>query len=367
MKIIITNDSLMYNRGSEAVIRGTVFIVRFWYPNAEIIVVTGSEGECIKSIPEATETIPKFDARGGISYLLKESKNADIVLVTGADNYDYGFDNLHMIEINNKLFDNTHAKMILFDCSLNEKNLSKTVKEDISRFDFVTTRETYTYSLFAKYFGKEKIGYYPDPAFVMPMEKCGLPYGFEDGNTVGINISNLIMGKRVGAPEDIVISNYKKVIEYLLFKTNYKILLIQHVLNNGFDLDATKKLYKGYEDEERIIVMQAETVNAVQLKYIISHLNVLLTARTHASIAAYSTNVPTFVVGYSVKSFGIAEDLFGSSNNYVVGVRELNTDSDLLEKFKFVLEKQDDIRDHLFEMMPKYKIKTLEFGEVLKK
>ena len=148
MKIVITNDSIMYNRGSEAVIRSTAYIARFYRPDSEIVVVTGCDGECIKTVPDATRIVPKFDSKGDISYLLEETRNADVVLVTGADNYDYGFDNYHMIEINDKLFDCTNAKKILFDCSLNEKNLSEAVKKEISRFDLVTARESHTFSVF---------------------------------------------------------------------------------------------------------------------------------------------------------------------------------------------------------------------------
>ena len=355
----------MYNRGSEAVIRGVAFICRFWHPEARIVISNGNYGEVLKDISDADVVLPKYDASGTISYLLDEVRNADVVLVTGADNYDYGYDNTHMIHVNNEIFKNTKARTILYDCSLLPEHLMTSEFEDINRFSVITAREKRTANLFKEKFGMEKSYYYPDPAFVLPIEKCGLPYGFEFGNTIGINISNLIMGKRVGNSEEIVLANYRNVINYILRETTFNVLIIQHVMNNGFDLEAARKLYIGFEGETRVSIMESELLNSMQIKYIISKLRLLLTARTHASIAAYSTNVPTLVVGYSVKSIGIAEDIFGESEPYVINVRKLNDDLDLTKKFKYFLDNEQSIKKHLIKKMPVYKKKALDFGEVL--
>ncbi len=60
--------------------------------------------------------------------------------------------------------------------------------------------------------------------------------------------------------------------------------------------------------------------------------------RTHATIAAYSTGVPTLVVGYSVKARGIARDLFGTEDGYVLPVQQLK-ESDELTKHSFACMK----------------------------
>ena len=94
--------------------------------------------------------------------------------------------------------------------------------------------------------------------------------------------------------------------------------------------------------------------NGTQLKEIISNCEVFVGARTHATIAAYSTCVPTLVVGYSVKARGIAKDLFGTNENYVLPVQGLKEDADLWNAFRWVYQRRDDIRMHLQEMMPDY-------------
>ena len=106
--------------------------------------------------------------------------------------------------------------------------------------------------------------------------------------------------------------------------------------------------------------------NCTQLKDVISRCEVFVGARTHATIAAYSTCVPTLVVGYSVKARGIAKDLFGTDENYVLPVQELKEESDLWNSFQWVYQRRDDIRKHLQEMMPDYIEQAASAGIELK-
>ena len=55
-------------------------------------------------------------------------------------------------------------------------------------------------------------------------------------------------------------------------------------------------------------VMLVQDCNCEELKGYISRCRFFIGARTHATIAAYSSQVPTLVVGYSVKAKGIAKD-----------------------------------------------------------
>ena len=79
-----------------------------------------------------------------------------------------------------------------------------------------------------------------------------------------------------------------------------------------------------------------------------------IAARTHASIAAYSTCVPTLVVGYSVKARGIAKDIFGTYENYVIPVQSLVNKTQLVEKFKWLGSNYNNIKEHLEKNMENY-------------
>ena len=94
--------------------------------------------------------------------------------------------------------------------------------------------------------------------------------------------------------------------------------------------------------------------NCMELKGYIARCRMFIGARTHATIAAYSTCVPTLVLGYSVKSKGIAKDLFGTDEHYVLPVKGLRCDTALADGFKWLLMNEDQIRDHLKTCMPEY-------------
>jgi polysaccharide pyruvyl transferase WcaK-like protein len=100
--------------------------------------------------------------------------------------------------------------------------------------------------------------------------------------------------------------------------------------------------------------------NCNELKGYISQYKMLITARTHASIAGYSSCVPTLVLGYSIKSKGIATDLFGTYENYVLPIDELKTENDLTNNFLWLEEHYENIKQHLKEIMPYYKNRCYE-------
>ena len=87
-------------------------------------------------------------------------------------------------------------------------------------------------------------------------------------------------------------------------------------------------------------------------------------ARTHATIAAYSSGVPTLVVGYSIKAKGIAKDIFGTYENYVVPVQNLKLENDLLDNFKWIIKNEKSIKNHLNQVIYSYN-KSKKSSEIL--
>ncbi len=88
-------------------------------------------------------------------------------------------------------------------------------------------------------------------------------------------------------------------------------------------------------------------------------------ARTHATIAAYSSAVPTLVLGYSIKSRGIAADIFGTEKNYTIGYHELTNMHTLTNAFQFIEMNEGRIREQLKNAMPEYIEKARDVKEPL--
>lgn len=96
------------------------------------------------------------------------------------------------------------------------------------------------------------------------------------------------------------------------------------------------------------------TMNACEVKGYISRLKLLITARTHASIAAYSTCVPTLVIGYSIKARGIARDLFGNEASHLIPAQELDSSVQLIEAYESLAARADSERCYLEKKLPGY-------------
>ncbi|MCI6715843.1 MAG: polysaccharide pyruvyl transferase family protein, partial [Lachnospiraceae bacterium] len=211
---------------------------------------------------------------------------------------------------------------------------------------------------------KENVKLYPDPAFSLQPEETELPEHFRPGNTIGINISPMIV--RNESVEGITVGNYRKLMDHILKTTDCSIALIPHVMWNYNDDRLTlAELYEDYKDNDRVMLLP--DMGCQQVKYIISKCRAFIGARTHATIAAYSSCVPTLVVGYSVKARGIARDLFGTEEHYVLPVQTLSDPEELINTYDWMMEREDQIRDRLENIMPGYCERAGEAGEELRR
>jgi polysaccharide pyruvyl transferase WcaK-like protein len=95
----------------------------------------------------------------------------------------------------------------------------------------------------------------------------------------------------------------------------------------------------------------------VQYKGYIARMRFFVGARTHATIAAYSNCVPTLVLGYSVKSKGIARDLFGEEK-LVLDLGELSDGDKLIGGFRTLLAEEKEIRETLRKALPGIQAKS---------
>ena len=76
--------------------------------------------------------------------------------------------------------------------------------------------------------------------------------------------------------------------------------------------------------------------------------------------------MPTLVVGYSVKARGIARDLFGTEDNYVLPVQSLKEPYELTKAFEWLAQNEEKIREHLTSCLPSYVAKVQEAVNAIK-
>lgn len=299
------------------------------------------------------------------SRLIRECRMADIIVIVGADNFDKSYGMFHEIhEMNKTLRTTSSAKMVMYDCSLEPSEIDDNIRQDFELFDVITARENITFEAFKKSDFQKPLFYYPDPAFAMAVEKTPLPNGFLEGKTIGVNASALVTKAEYGSDESTVLRSYVKMIEYILAVTDYSVMLLPHVME-GTDLPVLEKIYEYFRTNNRVFLVGDESLNASQLKYLISKCRLFVGARTHSTIAAYSSCVPTLVLGYSIKSRGIARDIFGTDEGYVIPLQMLKSDNMLVDAFFDIYNRQDEIKAHLESLMPSYINKACQIGGMI--
>lgn len=279
-------------------------------------------------------------------------KENDVYVSVGGDNYCYG--DGHMAAAFNRELKKLGKKTVLWGCSVGEEDLSEDKIKDLKTFDLIVTRESMTYETLINCGIDKNTVLYPDPAFTLDIDTA-FGRSFEvKPNTLGFNISSLI-GEYADEGESIE-SIAVGFLRYVLENSDKNILLIPHVTKkeDGDQLILGRIAEK--LGSERVSVVP-DTLTAAQYKSIISRCEMFIGARTHATIAAYSTCVPTLVIGYSVKSKGIAKDIFSDYNGLVVPVSEITDAQKLIKAYVSFEEKAEIYRNVLKEKMPEY-IKT---------
>ena len=282
-------------------------------------------------------------------------------LSIGGDNYCYDSMVKDLI-LTNKMFHRNGGKTILLGCSVEPESLNDAeLIQDMCTYEAVFARESITYEALKKV-GVKNLYLYPDSAFTLDTKYLPLPEGFVEGNAVGINISPMIVENETST--GITMKNYKALIQYILKKTDMSVALIPHVVwKRNDDRETIDELYYYFKDETRVVKLG--DCSCEELKGFIARCRFFIGARTHATIAAYSSLVPTLVVGYSVKAKGIAKDLFGTYERYVEPVQNLETEEQLLAAFQWLYQEEDNIRKQFTEVMPAYIEKAKAAGDKL--
>lgn len=329
----------------------------FYYNLQEIVQILPAKQRCSKFNVDFLKAYIHLKKTGDyfpmdvLPYLksIRLIKKGDIGISIGGDVYCY--EDYQKYILLHDLIYRRECKTVLIGCSLEANLFSKPeFITDMKKYVYISARESLTFQLL-KNAGLTNIRLRPDSAFTLKPEYIKVPVEFQENNTIGINVSPLVIRKE--KKPGIVYANLSKVICWILENTDCSITLIPHVVwENNDDRAPLNKLLKKFETTRRVVMIEDSNCN--KLKGYISRCRLFIGARTHATIAAYSTCVPTLVLGYSIKSKGIATDLFGTDEKYVIPVQSLEQEDDLTRSFIWLWENEGMIRKKLELIMPGY-------------
>lgn len=359
------------NRGCEAIVRTGVSIIKKENPNATVDLASW-DPDSDKIIPlidqiisDKTKSIKSYTPNWIINYikiklfkdesfafrkmhndLISQIPNYDIFLSIGGDNYCYG-EQPGIYEVN-KCVKKAGKKLVLWGASIGKEDLSPAKIEDLKSFDLILARESITLEIL-KNAGIQNVQLCADGAFTMEKEELPLPEGWLENNTIGFNYSPLVWSKN---KESQLAA--KNLVKHILNTTQFNIAFTPHVIMDGNnDYECLLDFYNEFKNTGRVLILP-DNLNATQYKGYIARMRLFIGARTHATIAAYSSLVPTMVLGYSVKSKGIAKDIFGVEK-LVLSLNEISDTSKLIKNFDTLVAEEKLLRETLANKIPEIK------------
>lgn len=382
MKVMMFGHNGSLNRGCEAIVRSTSKIIKDSIENSYIELASGrpETDKIIDNVDKFFNAAPlelnpsfidklrmfaELKIKGTEEYaqtqiyknIVDNIDNVDVCLSIGGDNYCYGEQQwLYSIDRNIK---KKGKKLVLWGCSIGEEDMSDRKLEDLKTFDLILARETLTYNVLTSK-GLTNVKLVADPAFTMDKEELPLPRGWKEGDTVGLNFSPLVLERNSKAMEATT-----NLIKYILKETKSVIALTPHVIDKGNDdSELLNRLYEQFKSTNRVILLPND-LTAIQYKGYIARMRFFIGARTHATIAAYSNCIPTMVLGYSIKSRGIAKDLFGEEK-LVLGINDISNTEKLIKGFEELLRDEEEIKKNLKNRIPEIKKMSYKSAEYLK-
>ena len=372
-RVLLYNHGGCENRGCEAIVRSTAAL----FAKREVTVLLATDQKAydrlvglddVKRIFSSTIS-PMSVSRlvNSVAFRLGASRESEVArkyspviragrgsicLSIGGDTYCYGRQE-HLYVINKRL-KRAGRPTVLWCCSIEPDIIRGELLDDLASYDLIVARESITYEALRA--AGLPVMLSCDPAFTLKTWKLPLPDGWRsDGGagTVGINVSPLVLDR--AKDRRAAVDAFIALIRHILETSDDAVALVPHVTwEHDNDLDALNEIREPFMDEQRVLMLPA-TLDAQMLKGYISRMKALVTARTHASIAGYSSCVPTLVIGYSVKARGIARDLFGSEEGHLLPVQELHAPEQLIGAYDAMLDRAQEERAYLIRKLPEYR------------
>jgi len=374
------------NRGCEAIVRSTVALLRAQFGDVQILVPSVDVERDRAQWPDAAEHgvrfvrayMPRvagywvhlqrlpvpFLKRAGWPFpmpewLREQLSSVDAVLAVGGDNYSLDYRIPSPVMGLDKYAMDLGKPVILWGASVGpfdkEPNFVPAVKEHLARMNFVAVRESVSYEYLTGKLGLENVVQMVDPAFMLGRETVDYSKFWPQcpNGVLGVNISSLI--ERYKRPEQDLRAEVSEFIRRAVRKHGLGVLLVPHVHplqgeHSGGDGTYMANLLERLSDLGQSVQMMPHTLNAAQIKYVISQLRFFIGARTHSTIAALSSGVPTVSIAYSVKARGINRDLFGNEEA-VLPTPELSADK-LERSLEWLMREEQALQETLARRIP---------------
>jgi polysaccharide pyruvyl transferase WcaK-like protein len=397
---ILAGNGPYENRGCEAIVRGTVKILREYYHNPEFICVSNfqnieqylkqSENEFDQSIKHKKTNLkerplsPRWWVDSFIQIISPEKKkykiyseilpyldNSYAILSIGGDNYSLDYGIPHLFTDLDDLIIKKSKPLIIWGASVGPfdkiPDYEKFMSIHLQKITGIFARESATVNYLKRIIIEKNVFPVADPAFLLDPEQpsvSGVCLEIDD-DAIGINISPLMAKFVTNDNRNLWVNKSADIIAAIAKKMERKIFLIPHVTSaHDNDYKFLDEILVKLEKLSPEISLIPPIYNAAETKWIISQMKFFIGSRTHSTIAALSSEVPTLSLGYSIKSLGINQDLFGHTE-YCLNPQEFKPDI-IARKVCEMIDSDNSIKDELHLGLPAIRQNAMNAGKYMR-
>ncbi len=411
------------NRGSEAILRSTVSILREEFTNAQITVAAlypEDEAPLANDIPGLQiipglnrissvlgdypfphtllklirrilpgGVLPLHDAGTSLTFVLPQARpksetgffrvrhlkqamlDADAVILICADLYNVEtyFPSIYAMEVM-EYAQLLGRKTVIWCASIwkfKRRWIEKRVKDILLKADLITARDETTMKYLSSLGVKKNLILAADPAFLLQPKysnKTHLPWILKPRLVVGFSGSDYIYYHLSKRKPQVVIADMLNFFQSLIDGLGSNIVFIPH---DG---------YPGSQEREFLfelalminrpsnIYMVPVGLDAAEMKGVIGQCDIFIGMRLHATIAALSQCIPTLGLYCSPKVSGLHLSIFGRTD-YLMHYNDISLDG-LKQKFTQILENKDQIRLQLLKRVPELQLTARAAGRQMR-
>jgi colanic acid/amylovoran biosynthesis protein len=396
--VLLVGNGPYLNRGCEAIVRGTAVILRAAFGSGVRIVhactstaVPPSQVE--RQNREETDpaiqhvSIPQDPSRGSRAWLAWQLSRrlplrvpgpyraldgplaeARVMLEVGGDNYslDYGFP-WPLMELDRHA-SRRGVPVVLWGASVGPFDARPDVAGEMHRhlagLAAITAREDRSVSYLERAGAASRARRVSDPAFLMEPEEPGA-VGVDPDGAVGLNLSPLMARWATGGDLGAWTERCTQIVSAVAGATGRRVLLVPHVTApHDDDLGLLREVKSRAAGSGIEVECLNGSLRAAQIKAVIARLACFAGARTHSTIAAMSTGVPTVSFGYSVKAAGINEDVYGHAD-LCLAPEELSPET-AAARISSALAGAEALRSRLADRLPAVRERAMKGADVLR-
>lgn len=385
------------NRGCEAIVRGTVEILSRRFVNASVILSSFGEDALLDARSEIDARI-QHKPHGSLltkkyspawwNYRVLHRRTTDFrhihfraqyeglmksacVLQIGGDNYSMDHHKPYEHMLLDNLLMSSNKPAVLWGASIGPPSDSDKVYEQemmnhLRRFDLILARETKTVQYLADCGVTQNVKLVADPAFLLAPSEPSLSSEmsqFLQQAPIGLNLSPIVSRFREQNVSDWL-QTTRECISSLLNSGTEKILLVPHVtVKDGNDYTFMLQAMNDMTRVKDRIKILPDSLSASEYKWVIGQLPLFIGARTHSTIAAFSSGVPTISIGYSIKATGINQDVYGHTD-WCIPIQML-TPKRLTSIVVDARQRQDELRALINRRVPAIVQRALNASDYL--